>query len=205
MQQAASPAPSPASSTFAGLMAALSARPFGGVEPLPAWKDDGLADDVATLSYERALRAHARYRAPDLDDRALTQAGDAGSVRLFEALPANADSPAPTVEPHAPPTASAAKDRNLKCASITIRLSRAECDQLRQRAAEAGLTVSAYLRSCTFEAERLRALVKDTLAELRSEPAKASAAQPLPNRRSWRLWLCRLRPHSRPGQPLEKG
>jgi citrate lyase subunit beta/citryl-CoA lyase len=55
---------------------------------------------------------------------------------------------------------------NKKCASITIRLSKTECDQLRKRAAQAGLTVSAYLRSCTFEAEALRAQVKDVLAAL---------------------------------------
>ena len=67
-------------------------------------------------------------------------------------------------------------ERDLKCASITIRLSEAECAQLRQRAAEAGLTISAYLRSCTFEAESLRALVRDTMAQLRT--ATSAAARP---------------------------
>jgi len=37
-----------------------------------------------------------------------------------------------------------------------------------QAGREAGLTVSAYLRSCTFEAEALRAQVKEALAELRT-------------------------------------
>src|ERR1700677_3463737 len=46
-------------------------------------------------------------------------------------------------------------------------LSRAECARLHQRAAEAGLTVSAYLRSCMVEAEALRAQVKQALAELK--------------------------------------
>jgi hypothetical protein len=57
-------------------------------------------------------------------------------------------------------------------------MSQAECAQLHRRAAEAGLTVSAYLRSCTFETESLRAMVKDTLAQLRSAtaPAKPAAA-----------------------------
>jgi predicted DNA binding CopG/RHH family protein len=54
-------------------------------------------------------------------------------------------------------------------ASVTIRLSAAECAQLKQRAAEAGLTLSAYVRSCTFEAEALRAQVKQALGELRGE------------------------------------
>jgi hypothetical protein len=61
---------------------------------------------------------------------------------------------------------------SLKDASITIRMSKAECAQLHRRAAEAGLTVSAYLRSCTFEAESLRAMVKDTMAQLRSASAQ---------------------------------
>ena len=68
-------------------------------------------------------------------------------------------------------------------------LSMAEHAQLRSRAAEAGLTLSAYLRSCTVEAESLRAQVKLTLAKLRGEagnedhgavPAKSSWLQRLP-------------------------
>jgi len=42
-------------------------RVFGGAvgagaESVPAWNDEGLEEDVATLSYEHALRTHARYR-----------------------------------------------------------------------------------------------------------------------------------------------
>jgi len=52
------------------------------------------------------------------------------------------------------------------------RLSQTECGQLRTRAAEAGLSISAYLRSCTFEAETLRSQVKEALAQLRTgEPS----------------------------------
>jgi hypothetical protein len=90
----------------------------------------------------------------------------------------------------------AAFERNLKDASITIRMSKAECAQLHRRAAEAGLTVSAYLRSCTFEAESLRAMVKDTLAQLRSVTTQAKstdAAPPLRSRfRKLAAWLTRL-------------
>jgi predicted transcriptional regulator len=60
-------------------------------------------------------------------------------------------------------------------------MSQAECAQLHSRAAEAGLTVSAYLRSCTFEAESLRAMVKATMAQLRSaqtQPKPANSAKP---------------------------
>jgi hypothetical protein len=73
-------------------------------------------------------------------------------------------------------------ERNLKDASITIRLSKAECAQLHRRAAEAGMTVSSYLRSCTFEAESLRAMVKDTLAQLRSVTAKTKPTDSTPSR-----------------------
>jgi hypothetical protein len=63
-------------------------------------------------------------------------------------------------------------------------MSKAECAQLHRRAAEAGLTVSAYLRSCTFEAESLRAMVKDTLAQLRSGTTPDKPANPAPPRRA---------------------
>jgi hypothetical protein len=90
-------------------------------------------------------------------------------------------------------------------------MSTAECAQLRQCAAEAGLTVSAYLRSCTFEVEALRAQVKDALAELRSAPTPAqtpeSAEAPAVakiNRlrvvRNWFAWLLGLGPRVNPMQ-----
>ena len=163
---------------------------------------------MATLSYERALRAHARYRVPDPSDHSLTQPANAASVRICEELPGGEDpapaltvqpEPAPGVDisPEAGPKTVSEHDRNLKCASVTIRLSRAECTQLRKRAAEAGLTVSAYLRSCTLEAESLRAMVKDTLAQLRSAPGKQDPAAPIAGRSSWRRWLGRLWPLAR--------
>jgi hypothetical protein len=83
-------------------------------------------------------------------------------------------------------------ERNLKSASITIRLSKVECAQLHRRAADAGLTISAYLRSCTFEAESLRAMVKDTLAELRMAKAQAKPTDPEPPHRSWLARLAHL-------------
>ena len=55
-----------------------------------------------------------------------------------------------------------------RTASITIRLTSTEQKQLQERAAEAKLTVSAYLRSCVFEAESLRAQVKEALSEMRA-------------------------------------
>jgi hypothetical protein len=192
-----------------GLLAALAAPASAAADRPPAWNDDGLADDVATLSYERALRTHARYKAADPSDRSLTQPPDPGTPGIPEAFPVEAAPGAETATSQVVPDSSAdaepgathglltAPDRNLKCASITIRLSNAESEQLRKRAAEAGLTVSAYLRSCTFEAESLRALVKDTLAQLRSDPSKGDQAAFAPDRRSWLQWLAQLWPLKR--------
>jgi len=209
MQQPALSSPSP---TFAGMLAALAAP---GQKKPPARDLDGLEDDVATLSYERALRAHGRYRAPEVSDRALTQLPEPASLRIFEAEPEAeatampaAHEPSGAMQADAEPEdagahqAYSAAARNLKCASITIRLSKAEVAQLRRRAAEAGLTVSAYLRSCTLEAESLRAMVKDTLAQLRAETAKPDQEVALPVRRSWFAWLSRLWPHTNARQQV---
>lgn len=127
----------------------------------PSWNDDGLAEDVATISYERALRKHGPARA----GASVTGAwvGLPGSAAAIEAGPCK--SPAASGASAAPPPP--------KTASITIRLSEPECAQLRRRATEAGLTISAYLRSCTLEVENLRSQVKQTLADLRSSTSEA--------------------------------
>ena len=200
MQQTATAPPSSGSASFAGLIAAFAAP-----AQKPAWNDDDLADDVATLSYERALRAHSRYKAPEPSGPAFTQPLDPDVLRFCETIPDDAGLDAPMAAPQAAPASianpkvapsvSTAHDRNLRCASITIRLSKAECAQLRRRAAEAGLTVSAYLRSCTFEAESLRALVKDTLAQLRTANP-AEDRKPAPSAKSTRFaWIRRLWPY----------
>jgi hypothetical protein len=217
MQQATESASSSSVQSFAGLLAALTAPAS---ENLPPWSDEGLADDVATLSYENALRARTRYLASNRGDRGLTQpVGQEGNPH------GNPPSARPAIDSYelAPleevPTAAAAsslpaplpraelrtgtgpemafrrapdRERNLKSASVTIRLSRAECAQLHQRAAEAGLTVSAYLRSCTMEAENLRALVKETMAQLRTATAVGKQTAPSAAGGSRRRWLSRL-------------
>ncbi len=137
--------------SFAGLLASLAGPP----KREAAWNDDELADDVATISYEQALRAHGgvskgRGDPPPVDD---PRTGKASAENTTEQ-----DSDAQST--------TAAKP--LKTASITIRLSESECAQLRRRAGEASMTLSAYLRSCTLEVESLRAQVKTTLAELRN-------------------------------------
>lgn len=216
MQQTAIAPSSHGSASFAGIMAALAApaqKPARNNDGI----NDGLDDDAATLSYERALRTHSRYKAPEpsdlaftKSDEAFTQSLDPDVLRFCEAIPDDGDSDIRTAapqavsaslvdpEPDAAPDLYTAHDRNLKNASITIRLSKAECAQLRRRAAEAGLTVSAYLRSCTFEAESLRALVKDTLAQLRTDPLPPTPSIPsvsIAAQRNWRHWLMRFWPH----------
>jgi hypothetical protein len=92
-------------------------------------------------------------------------------------LPHTAAVPSPTPSPavSAPPLSAIRKE-----ASVTVRLTQPESDRLRARAAEAGLTVSSYLRSCAFEVETLRAQVKDTVAQLRQNAA------PAPKKPWWR-------------------
>jgi hypothetical protein len=186
MPQTATPSLPPQS--FARLMADLAAPAPDVAERALAWNDDELEDDVATLSYERALRARGRYLegvSADPTDRSLLQPaelrpgpihdGEDSFVGGHPDKPEAAQRSLPfpnagfqtTSTVHSP----ISFENNLKSASITIRLSEVESVQLRQRAAEAGLTISAYLRSCTFEAESLRAQVKEALAQLRSAPS----------------------------------
>ena len=157
-----SPAGGPplADAGFAGLLATVAASQSGATP----WQDDGLADDVASISYERALRSHARGRTQSSPAEAVSE--PEGKVR-FESKP-------------------------LKTASITIRLSEPECVQLRRRAGEAGMTVSAYLRSCTLEVESLRAQVKQTLAEMRSSAPRPDREIATESSRGIRRFLTRL-------------
>jgi len=207
MQQQTGSTPTPKASSFAGMLASL-ATPES--KRVPAWNDDDLEDDVATLSYERALRTHARYRPVDSDTPVPKQAADAGSIRIREVVPAETRPSWDVVLPEAvqaspinvsrilpvPPTRApiSSRERSLKCASITIRLSHEECAQLRTRAAEAGLSLSAYLRSCTFQAEALRAEVKQALAQLRTGETPGKPQDATPARHSWFHWRTRHKP-----------
>ena len=202
MQQTAATAPAPTSPSFAGLLAALAASPQ---RSGPAWNDEELADDVAILSYENALRAHARYRAGENEARSLTRVPDPEPALSADAVPA-ATAP-PSVPAECAGTAATNStftpcEKNLKCASITIRVSEAEFAQLRTRAAEAGLTVSAYLRSCTFEAELLRAQVKEALAELRAAAPARKHPAPSTSQRSWLQRLTGIWPHGGAGRRM---
>jgi predicted DNA binding CopG/RHH family protein len=220
MQQLAATLPPPDSASFAGLLASFAA-PAQKRTPLQGLDD--LEDDVATLSYERALRVHARYRTPALPDPSVPSPASE-NLRIFEVVPENVEPIVPIVFPELEPAQAAASmqeessvepelssqeptayQRNLKSTSITIRLTTVECERLRLRASEAGLTVSAYLRSCTFEAESLRAMVKDALSKLKPEPSKdCEPAENQARRFGWN-WFLRLWTHRRPRSQALQG
>jgi len=183
MQQPAPTQPSSTPSSFAGLLASLASPPPQAADDDPPWSTSDLGEDVISLSYERALRAHARYRPADrlvdgdidrgdgLTAPPVSFGVEAGADAAIETDAAGATGSAGVTDaavaaPSLP--ADLAPDRDLRSASVTIRLSKAECVRLRERAAEAELTVSAYLRSCVLEAEALRAEVKQALAELKT-------------------------------------
>ncbi len=202
MQQPAQRLSSPASANFAGLLAAVaSPQPEEG--SLAETSSD-LGDDVLTLSYERALRAHARYQPADKNDRPLTREAQTcvDIARSEVVLPG-----APCVgRLNAQVSEVLRNDCDLRSSSVTVRLSKAESARLHRHAAEAGVTVSAYLRSCTFEAEALRAEVKAALAELRTAGLKGTPTAPAKERPTFlgRIafgWLARFlsRRHSASG------
>jgi predicted DNA binding CopG/RHH family protein len=164
--------------SFAQMLASLAA-PATLAGNAHAWSDDGLADDVAVLSREGAERSRESAvcvpsqeqrhpagqpvppRKPPLAERDLHWENSRTPAKSHRLTISEVGSSG---------LAPAAK--SFKRASITIRVSAAECAQLRARAAESGLTLSAYLRSCTLEAESLRAQVKSALAQLRAPAAE---------------------------------
>ena len=203
--QSATSEPSPDSASFAGMLAALASPK---AQPR-SWLED-LEDDIATVSYERALQAHARYKPSEPSELDFPALAAGPSIARADAPETAADSQPGSAAPAGAPRAAMEGNekeelrasvggapkpgQSRKYASVTSRMTGAECAQLHQRAAEAGLTVSAYLRSCTFEAESLRAQVKEALAQFRTaEPAPSSRAPARVAR--WR-WLRLFRSHA---------
>ncbi len=173
------------SSSFAGFLAALTSP--ASASKNATWNNDALADDVTTLSYESALKTHSRYNPssephPQSPSAFIPERVSPASGSLFSTAARELQPPAPK---------SAAGSGDLKSASITIRMNQAECAQLKQRAAEAGMTISAYLRSCTFEAEALRGQVKQALAQLRIA-GSVNDKQPAHDRPPRFGWLQRI-------------
>jgi hypothetical protein len=159
-------APASTASSFAGLLSSLTSPPLNAHE---SWDDSALDDDLATISYERALRAHARTKHSSVDASRLTRA-------------------------------SRAKDSAPRAAIVTLRLSHAESAQLHERANEAGLTVSAYLRSCVFEVEALRAQVREALSQFRSAASNDPHVARKPAQSALPTWRSRFFPRWSRGQ-----
>jgi len=138
----------PPAASFAGLLSAMTAAK---ASPSNSFTDD-LENDVATITGDRVLQDHAQYRT---EPAACPPAPSAAAALTHERAQHSQSK----------------HDRKRMSASVTIRMSQEEFAQLQQRSTEANLTVSAYLRSCTFEVESLRTQVKQALAELRNPPA----------------------------------
>ena len=188
MQQTDQASPSPKSSSFAGLLASLASPKPDASDRISELSTDELGEDVVTLSYERALHNHARYKPREPNEWSLTAAP--GPVRDD----AQDEHPATSSGGEGRSgDAKTASDRDLRTSSVTIRLSSAESARLHQRASEAGVTISAYLRSCTFEADSLRAQVKSALAELRAAaPGCGRTSTEITAQHSWHSSLRQL-------------
>jgi hypothetical protein len=155
MPEPAQPAPSKIPGSFANLLASVAARLQD-----DGWDDSALADDISTITYEQALRAARRDRIPPPATRQL--------------LDTDPDKPASLpISPCKDPCHTGPKKS--KSASVTIRLTTEEHAQLQERASAAHLSVSAYLRSCIFEAESLRSQVKQALAQMQSASPQATS------------------------------
>jgi hypothetical protein len=164
--------PAPDAQSFAGLLASLTAPEKNGPKHATGWDDEELAEDVLSLSYEPAVQAKAAH------ENGTSGAGEQNGVRAGERSGPEAGE------------RDQATQANLRTASVTIRLSHAECARLRRRAAEAGLTVSGYVRSCVLETDLLRAQVKEALAEMKTTAGQGSASAAA--RRPWLGWIGRM-------------
>src|SRR5947209_212097 len=97
--------PSSSTSSFAGVLASLAAPPQTDASP---WDESELAEDIATLSYEQALRTHGRYHPSE----AHTGCGAAAEPAAASHAPSFLASGSSKAQPDAHP-------EKLKTASIT--------------------------------------------------------------------------------------
>ena len=192
MQPSGQAIPSPSSQSFAGLLASFASPEPDAKDRAAELSIDDLGEDVVALSYERALRTHARYKPTDAIDRPLPETTDRKPSNALGAVPPTNAIGAESLSAEASETLTSVDGPGLRSRSVTIRLSSAESARLHRRAAEAGVTVSAYLRSCTFEADALRAQVKAALAELRAATPDGKQAATAPVRHSRFGWMVRL-------------
>jgi hypothetical protein len=94
---------------------------------------------------------------------------------LAEALPTEPD-PNPDLGPLA--LVWPASPKSERQVSMSLRVAASEQALIKARAAEAGLSISAYLRQCALEVEKLRAQVHHTLALLEQKSKQRSELSP---------------------------
>ncbi len=173
---------------------ALRANRYPGRRPSP----DPKAVEPAATDPDTSARPEHRSSPPNMKkQRERPQAGQARAKRrINEAAPVSKAMPGrkrvrtqeaacPTKAPEfrdvldrtvALSNAAHASVRPDKSVWLSLRVSATEQAVVQARAAEAGLSVSAYLRQCAFEVESLRDQVKRALAEIRA-PALPSEDQ----------------------------
>jgi hypothetical protein len=146
-------------------------KPAPAVFPAPSsFNDEAFLPDMVSLSAAARPPAHA------MNPQEQPVIPAFGTV-FAEAIPTEPDPAAlALVWPVAP--------KNERQVSMSLRVAASEQALIKARAAEAGLSVSAYLRQCALEVEKLRAQVHHTLAliEQRSEqgPVRSLTAGPPP-------------------------
>jgi hypothetical protein len=167
--------------------------------------------DGAPLSYETALRLHARHRTdsrskldpPEAPRPGIGSPAAAAATSKASKTPDRVDSPLARpqsksgtkpssikskiksqlkAKPKARPSqrkALAKLDRSnmlldignrtaQRRAIVSLRMTDDELLKLKDRAAESGISVSAYMRSCILDADQLRSQVRQALAEMRA-------------------------------------
>jgi len=122
--------------------------------PEPPALEDALAPDTVILSGS----THSHLDASASDTPALSSVF--GTVLAEAVSPDTNSGPLALVWP--------AAGRPERQVSMSLRVAASEQALIKARAAEAGLSVSAYLRQCALEVEKLRAQVHHTLAMIES-------------------------------------
>lgn len=137
----------------------------------PAFNAEAIQPDKLSLSTSAGPPAHAM-------DSPANPVAPAFGTALAQALPAEPD-PSPDLGPLA--LVWPAPPKNERQVSMSLRVAASEQALIKARAAEAGLSVSAYLRQCALEVEKLRAQVHHTLALIERKSGQGSERTPARN------------------------
>jgi hypothetical protein len=110
-------------------------------------------------------RSHAAKAGPDARSAKSVSAANITVNPVFREVLAEAVRPAEVV------VASARPMELARQVAISIRLAPAERALIKTRAAEAGISASAYVRQCALEVEQLRAQVREAIAAMEGSPS----------------------------------